>query len=195
MNGLDWTLAGIALVCVGRGLWRGAVTQVFGIVGVLGGFVLASHHYERVGAQLLRVFPTLSIAPAVGFVALFLLTWVCVGTLGYFTAKLIHKTALGFLDRLLGGAIGMGKALLLSVVIVYLLALFMPPQSTLIRRSVLSPLVYEAARYVTMVCPVNVQRLVEEKRKQLEAYLGGKTGRSRPVPPVRERTNRETGDE
>ena len=188
MNGLDWTLTGIGIICIGRGLWRGAISQVFGIMGVLGGFLLASHFYELTARQLSQAFPSLTVAPAISFALLFLLAWFCVGAVGHWIAKLIHRTGLGFLDRMLGGAIGLGKALLLAVVLISVLTLFLPPQNSLLCRSSLRPLVQDSARYVALACPVNVQTLLEEKRRQLEIYWNeqkpGKPGPARPVSPA-----------
>jgi len=187
MNGLDWVLTGIGIFCIGRGLWRGAVSQVFGITGILGGFLLASHFYQDTGRQLSQAFPNLTIAPAISFALLFLLAWFCIGAIGFWIAKLIHKTGMGFLDRMLGGAIGLGKALLLAVVLISILTLFLPPQDNLLLRSSLRPLIQDAARFVTMASPVNVQTLLEEKRRQLEIYWyeqkSGKTGPALPAPP------------
>ena len=180
MNGLDWVLTGIGIFCIGRGLWRGAISQVFGIMGILGGFLLASHFYQNTASQLSQAFPSLTLAPAISFALLFMLAWFCIGAIGFWIAKLIHKTGLGFLDRMLGGVIGLGKGLLLAVVLLSILTLFLPPQNDLLRQSALRPLVQDATRFVAMASPVNVQKLLEEKRGQLEVYWSeqrsGKTG-------------------
>lgn len=199
MNGLDWALAGIGIICVGRGLWRGAISQVFGILGVLGGFLLASHFYEPTAGQLSRTFPSLTVAPAISFALLFLLAWLCIGLVGSWIARLVHSTGLGFLDRMLGGVIGLGKALLLAVVLISVLTLFLPPQSSLLCRSCLRPLIQDTARYVAVACPVKVQTLLEEKRRQLEIYWNEqkseKTGPAHPTSPAqtkkKEARNRE----
>jgi membrane protein required for colicin V production len=185
MNGLDWVLTGIGIFCIGRGLWRGAVSQVFGVLGILGGFLLASHYYQDTAIQLSHAFPSLTIAPAISFALLFLLAWFCIGAMGFWIAKVIHKSGLGFLDRTMGGAIGLGKALLLTVVLVSVLILFLPPQNDLLRQSTLRPFIQEAAGFVNMASPVNVQKLLEEKRRQLEAYwYEQKSGRTAPSHPT-----------
>lgn len=189
MNGLDWVLTGIAIFCIGRGLWRGAISQVFGIMGIYGGFFLASHYYQDTAKQLSQAFPKLTVAPAISFALLFLLAWFCVGMIGFWIAKMIHRTGMDFLDRLLGGIIGMAKALLLAVVLIFVLTLFLPPQNNLLSQSSLRPYVQDATRYLTMVCPPSVQKLLEEKRKQLEAYWNEqKKGKTSPTPPAPSQT-------
>lgn len=170
MSGLDWVLVGVGAFCVLRGILRGAVSQVFGIAGVLGGFVLASHHYEALAVQVSRTFPNLSGAPAISFILLFCLTWFCVALVGYAIARLLRKTGLGFLDRLWGGVIGFGKALLIAIVTISMLTVFIPANNPLLTGSVLVPYIQDAARLLVQVTPPSVQKIFEEKRKALERY-------------------------
>ncbi|HOI96662.1 MAG TPA: CvpA family protein [Syntrophobacter fumaroxidans] len=188
MNGLDWVVVGVGAFCVLRGIMRGAVSQIFGIAGVLGGFVLASHHYETLAAQLARTFPKLSGTPAISFILLFCLTWFCIALAGYAVARLLRKTGLGFLDRLWGGVIGFGKALLIAVVAISMLTVFVSAKNPLLTGSVLVPYIQDAARIVVQLTPESVQKAFEEKRKALERYWlesGEKSpGADRPTRPV-----------
>jgi membrane protein required for colicin V production len=165
MNGLDWFLIVIGIICFGRGLLRGAVSQLFGIAGVIGGFLLAAHSYESVARQLSIVFPGLPGTAAISFAVIFLLTWFCVGVSGYWTGKVLRRTGLGFLDRLLGGAIGMAKALVLAMIIVALLTFLLAPKSPLLAQSTLTPYVQQAAELLIKATPENLQKLFEEKRR------------------------------
>jgi membrane protein required for colicin V production len=97
LNGLDWVLLGIGLFCVGRGILRGAISQVFGIAGVLAGFVLASHYYESLSVQLSEAFPRLIGPQAVSFVLLFFLAWFCLAIVGFGISKLLQKSDSAFL--------------------------------------------------------------------------------------------------
>jgi membrane protein required for colicin V production len=165
MNGLDWFLVVIGILCFGRGILRGAVSQLFGIAGVVGGFILAAHAYESVAKQLSAVFPGLPGAAAIAFAVIFLLAWFCVGVTGYWTGKVLRHTGLGFLDRLLGGAMGMAKALVLAMIITALLTFLLAPKSPLLAQSYLAPYVQKAAELLIRTTPENLQRLFEEKRR------------------------------
>jgi membrane protein required for colicin V production len=170
MNGLDWVLAGIAVFSLARGMWRGAVSQVFGILGVIGGFVLASNYYQVLAVRVTQAFPSLTAPQAVSFAVLFLLTWFCIGLLGYLIGKLLHGTGLGFLDRVAGGAVGVAKAAVIAVVLISALTFFLPPQSPLLSESCLVPHVQEIGRFLVRVTPESVQTLFEEKQKELKRY-------------------------
>jgi membrane protein required for colicin V production len=165
MNGLDWLLIGIAIVCLGRGIFRGAISQVFGIAGVIGGFLLAAHSYEAIARQLAAVFPGLPGAAAISFIVIFLLTWFCVGLSGYWIGRLLRRTGLGFLDRFLGGAVGLAKALVLGVIVIALLTLLLSPKSTFLAQSILTPYVQQAAQLLLKATPQNLQKLFEERQK------------------------------
>lgn len=165
MNGLDWFLIVIGAVCLGRGIFRGAVSQLFGMAGLLSGLLLAAHSYESVGRQLSGVFPGLPGAAGISFFVLFLLTWFCVGVAGYWTGKFLRRTGLGFLDRLLGGCVGLAKAFILSVMVIALLTLLLSPASSLLAQSYLTPYVQQAVQLMLKATPKNLQELFDEKQK------------------------------
>jgi membrane protein required for colicin V production len=165
MNGLDWFLIVVGVVCLGRGILRGAVSQLFGIAGVIGGVLLAAHSYESVARQLSNLFPGLPGAAAISFIVIFLLTWFCIGVGGYWTGKLLRRTGLGFLDRLIGGVVGMAKALVLAMVVIALLTFLLAPKSPLLVQSTLIPYVQQAAQLLLKATPENLQKLFEEKQK------------------------------
>lgn len=170
MNGLDWFLVAVGFFCLIRGILRGAISQLFGIAGVIIGFLLAAHAYEPVARQLSLLFPGLPGAAAVSFILLFLLTWFCVGVTGYWTGRLLRRTGLGFLDRLLGGMVGLAKALVLAIMIIALLMLLLSPKSSFLTDSCLTPYVQKAAQVLVKVAPRNLQKLFEEKQKTFKHH-------------------------
>lgn len=183
LNGLDWVLLGIGLFCLGRGLLRGAISQVFGIAGVLAGFILASHYYEAVGNRLSQSFPSLVGAQAIGFTLLFFLAWFCLGVVGFGMSRVLERTGLGFFDRVWGGAVGLLKSLTLGVIIISALTFFLSPQSTILQKSVLTPYVQEAARVVIQATPEKVQTLFQKKQEELKRYwLDRDRGGEKPKP-------------
>ncbi len=171
MNGLDWVIIGIGAFCVLRGIFRGAISQAFGIAGVLAGFLVASRYHELLSKQLLQAFPNLGGSQLISLIVLFALTWFCVAVAGFWVARLAHRTGLGFLDRLLGGALGAGKALILAAIIITALTLFLPPKSEILSKSLAAPHVKDGARILVGLVPESLQRSFQEKQKDLDRYI------------------------
>lgn len=191
MNGLDWILIVVALFCVLRGIARGAVSQIFGLAGALGGFLVAAHFHQAVGEQLKQVFPQFNGAPVLSFILLLFLTWFCVGVVGFMFSRALRKTSLAFLDRLGGGVVGFVKALILALILISGLTLFLSPRSPFLARSALTPYVYEIARLVVQATPENVQQKFEEKRRALEKQWLDQRVPTRKQPPPAKREEKE----
>lgn len=176
MNVLDWILVGVAAFSILRGLMRGAISQIFGIAGILGGFVVASHNFQSVGAEIARNFPSISGAGtvAIGFIILFVITWFCIAVAGYWIVRIVRGVGLGFLDRLWGAMIGFCKALILSIAVVSILTMFAPHNSPILTESVLVPYVKEASSFLFKLAPGKVQDEFSKKQKDVERFLSGK---------------------
>jgi len=174
MNVLDWILVCAGGFWVLRGLLRGAISQIFGLAGILIGFLVASYQYEQVSVYLTNQFPSISAAAAgpVSFIVLFLGTWFVVGVVGYWIVRVIRSVGLGFLDRLWGAMIGFGKALLLAIVIVSILTLFSAdgnPQ--ILAQSKLAPSIREASEFLFKMAPAKLQEELSRKRQDVKKLV------------------------
>jgi membrane protein required for colicin V production len=173
LNELDWVLAAIFLLGIVRGLWRGAISQVFGIAGVLGGFLLASHFYESVCNQIVRVLPRLGephLLSIISFALIFLLTWFCLSCLGYWLGSFFRRAGMGCLDRMLGAGVGVGKALIMAIILISSLTFLLSSDNDILRASRLAPYVQLLTQHLIRVTPPRVQQLFETKRQELTQY-------------------------
>ncbi|MGV8075051.1 MAG: CvpA family protein [Syntrophobacteraceae bacterium] len=199
MNGFDWVLIGISAFCMLRGLFRGAISQVFGIAGILGGFLLALHSYASLAQRLLAVFPNFAGAQPICFIALFALTWFCIAVVGHWTAKLVYGTGLGSFDRFLGGILGVGKAFILASILISVLTIFLPGNSNILTQSVIVPYVKDGTRILLELVPEKFQNDLQEKQKDLDKYMPDrKEPKPKPdlpaKPDVPERKSDDTGE-
>jgi len=170
MNVLDWTLFAVSLFCVARGLWRGAVSQVFGIAGVFGGFWAASHFYEGTAQRLAQTFPKLEGAGVISFITLFLLSWFCLAVVGFWLTRLLRRGGLGVIDRLFGASLGVVKAAVLAIIMISILTFFLSPDNSLLVTSYLAPHVQNIAQVVVKATPQSVQQMFDRKRAEFERY-------------------------
>ncbi len=82
MNGLDIALVVVLFFFFVRGIFRGFVKEVAGIVGLVLGFLLASS-YHATGARYLEpVLHNASYRQAISFLIIFVLVFFIVGLLG-----------------------------------------------------------------------------------------------------------------
>lgn len=189
MSMLDWFFICIAAFWVLRGLMRGAVSQIFGIAGILAGFLVASYHYEQVSVSIVQQFPSISAAAAkpLSFILLFLITWFIVGVVGSWIVRIIRSVGLGFLDRLWGAMIGFGKALLFAIVVVSILTLFStdgnPP---FLAQSLLAPRIREASEYLFKLTPGKVQEELSNKQQEMKKLVN--EGPAKVIGPLLERS-------
>lgn len=179
MNALDWILLGIGVLGLGRGIMRGAISQIFGIVGVVGGFYVASNYYRELALELGHGFPNLEPlhAQVIGFIVLFLLAWWCVALTGFLISRILQKTGLGFIDRLWGAAVGVAKGVVLAVILISVLTFFLSYQNPLLTGSILTPYVQQAARLLVKATPAQVQSMFKQKQEELKRYLDQKENR------------------
>jgi len=178
MNILDWILIFAGAFWVLRGLMRGAVSQIFGVTGILTGFLVASHQYLVVGSYITGQFPAISATAAgpLSFILLFLLTWFSIAVAGFWVVRVLRSAGLGFLDRLWGAMIGFCKALLFAIVTISCLTLFSsggnPP---LVAESKLAPRVREASQFLFKLAPAKVQEEFSKKQKEVQKLLSDRT--------------------
>jgi membrane protein required for colicin V production len=100
------------------GFWKGIVRAVIGIAGLLGGLLVAGSLHRQVAAMLWPSGGTWSLIAA--YAIILIATLVVAALLAALVSRLIHTTALGMVDRIVGLAAGaivatMGWALLLAL--------------------------------------------------------------------------------
>jgi len=160
LNPFDWLLIAILVYSTVVAFLRGFFREVFSLVGLVAGILLASWNYPIV-AERLVVWLVIPFATAE--IAAFLLIVVAVMVLCGLAGRLLSTTArtigLGFLDRLLGAAFGFARGFLMGVAVMMAAAAFVP-QSAWLKNSQLSLYFLEGAHAVCFVVPTQLQERV-----------------------------------
>ncbi len=157
-NGFDWLLAGIVTFSAVRALFRGLVRTLFSIVGIIGGFQLASWNYAPAGLWLVRhrVMASFATARVVAFIALAIAVIVVFEFVGRGIKKGAHAVGLGLFDRLFGGLFGFGRGVLIGVAVILLVSA-VAPQGEWIATSRLTSHFLAAAHAVSFGVPSNLK--------------------------------------
>ncbi|ROR03056.1 membrane protein required for colicin V production [Desulfosoma caldarium] len=153
MNMVDGVLIVVVIFSVLRGLWRGAVSQLFGIAGFVAGFFVAHRFGAALGNRLATSFPSLPHSTAMAAALLFFLTWFLIALAGAWISHGLRRGGLGGTDRMVGGALGLVKGGLGMLLMVWILTLLMPPDHKLLKHSRLIPYAQEATRLLVDATP------------------------------------------
>ncbi len=130
-----------------RGAYRGFVREVFSLVAILIGFVVAYRYHYLVEGHLLEVlepYPSHVLAPVILFVA----TFMAFHLLLLLISLIIDSTGLSFFNRLLGGGVGFLKGILISSLLVFGVERFKAGSYSLFKESILFSRISDILEYV-----------------------------------------------
>jgi len=122
INLLDIVVLALVVLLGLKGLIRGLIKEVFGLVSVVGGVFFASRFADAFGTYIHSGFfpiENAGVRSLVGFVILFALIWAAVQLAGTILAKMMKVSGLGFVDKLGGMAVGSAKIFLVFSIIAY----------------------------------------------------------------------------
>ena len=145
MNVLDVVIVGIMGMSLLYSVWRGFVRDVFSLVGIVGGFLVAARFHPQAAEWVKPWVSSPWLASAVGFAVLFLTVFLFVLVLGRLVWKAVRVLHLGWADRLAGLGFGFLKGILVCAGIVVVLEFFPWARAPLLEGSRLAPHVKEVA--------------------------------------------------
>ena len=153
MNWLDIVIIVVAVLLGIAGLRQGIIKTVFGIAGLIGGIVLAGHYYSGLAVLLSPAGATWANIAA--YAIILIATLIIAGVIGWFVARLVHFTMLGWLDRLVGCILGVFIGSLLCAAVLAIVGKFYPGTEAVISQSVI-------ARFLMEQFPLLLALLPEE---------------------------------
>ena len=119
MQTIDIIISVLLVIGLISGLRDGLVKQVAGLAGLIGGLLLGRAFYMPLGEWLASV---LGISAEAAHITAFILILVIVPLLfslvGWLVSKLLKAICLGWINRLLGGLVGVLKFALLAGVLI-----------------------------------------------------------------------------
>ena len=149
----DMIIVGISVVLGLKGLFRGFIKEVFGLVGIIGAIFVASRMSDKIAAILKPILGIQSEATLslIGFVATLIGFWLIVYLIGSILSKVTEMSGLGAINRLLGFIFGTGKIFLIISVIIYALYQIESFKSTLDKKfenSMMFPYLVQTGGYI-----------------------------------------------
>ena len=160
LNPFDWFLIAVVLYSTVIAFVHGFFREVFSLLGLVAGILLASWNYAILGDRLAHWIPWVT-AQIVAFLLIAILVMVLCGIAGKMLSSTARSIGLGFFDRLLGGVFGLARGCLMGVAILMAGAAFLPHEK-FIHDSQLSDYFLEGAHAVSFVVPTNLQHHIRE---------------------------------
>ncbi len=143
----------VILIIIGvfgiKGLFKGLISEIFGILGLILGYLLAFQYYELGAKLLMYVGVSKNIADKAGFVVAFLAIYIIVFFVGFLLKKFFKKIQLGWLDKIGGFIFGALKAtVIISVILSFIIGSM--PKDTPFRKDLQKSTV---TKYVLILTP------------------------------------------
>jgi membrane protein required for colicin V production len=120
---------------------RGFFKEAFSILAIVAGFWIASRYYAAAAPFFKAWISGKLLADAAAFTTLFILTAIFISVTGTLVRRILRiSAAMSFVDRVVGGGLGVGKGALILAVVTYPLALIPGLKDDLVKGSVAAPI-------------------------------------------------------
>jgi len=152
MTAADWIIVVVILLSVIQAAISGFFHEAFGIAGLILGYLLAAWNYQRLAARYAPYLKSMWLGEIGAFLVIFLAVLIIAGIAGRITRHIVKEAGLSFVDRILGGALGLLRGILMVAVILMSMAAF-TPTSTWLEGSEFAPYFLVVGRAAIWVAP------------------------------------------
>src|SRR5580765_6871787 len=126
MSGADWIILAVIVLSVAAAIGEGFFREAFGIAGLVVGYLVAAWQYHRLAEWFAPYVKAEWLSNSLAFLIIFMGIMILAGILGRIAHWLVKEAGLSFLDRILGGALGLVRGVLVVAVVLVSMAVFTP---------------------------------------------------------------------
>jgi membrane protein required for colicin V production len=119
INGFDLFALTVLGLCMLASAWRGAVAELFSLAGWVLAFFVAKFYAADLGRALLPQLQPELVRDAVAWVATFVVILLTAALVGAVARRIVHLGGLSLIDALLGALVGVAKAAVLLLALVW----------------------------------------------------------------------------
>jgi membrane protein required for colicin V production len=147
-----------------KGILRGFVKEVFGLIGIIGGIFIASKYAQVAGEYIDITFLNLENKASIyliGFIAVLVLFWALATLIGSLLGKLVNSSGLGIVDKILGFIVGGAKIFLIFSVIIYVLSnigIFKGSLNSIFEGSMMYPIFKDVGAKIVQIDPAQLNQ-------------------------------------
>jgi len=144
MTLFDSIAALILVISLIYSMVRGMVREIFALLAYIGGYFAAITFGKKFSSNLEPYISNPTALQIISFAVIFIVTLFAISLIGKGIQKLVHSApGLSGLDRVFGGAIGLGKGIILLIILLFPLKFFPDIHSELTRDSIIAPRLIE----------------------------------------------------
>ena len=147
-----------------RGIFRGFIREIAGIIGLLAGFYIAYGYYGHLSPLLERWISDPAYRDITAFIIVFCATALLIIGLGMLVRLIVKMLLLGVVDRIFGAVFGAVKGALIVSLLLVVLVNFLPAGGAdLIARSRLAPAVNAVSGQLVRLIPESARESFYER--------------------------------
>jgi membrane protein required for colicin V production len=177
-NVFDAIVLSITLILAIKGFFNGIIKEVAGLLGIVLGVYLGSTYYVEAGKYINEsVFkiPNESAINVVGFVSIFVVTWLVITLIGMLFAKILSVSKLTLLDKIGGVIFSAGKFFVIVSIIVTMLSQIEILQKNidkLSKNSLVYPIMLKIGNQLVNLKTDEIQQQIDDVKKKVQEKLG-----------------------
>jgi len=161
MSAIDWAIIAVIIISVLVAAAQGFFVEIFSLAGAIVGYLLAAWEYWRLAPWFQPYVKSAAIANIAAFVTIFAFVVIIAKVAGRLSRWAIEEVGLRWMDRLLGGAFGLVRAIVVITVLVMAVTTFMP-ESKWLETSELSRYFLLSARSASWLAPSDLRNKFRE---------------------------------
>lgn len=161
MSGLDWVIVGVIALSILLATAQGFFFEMFTLGGTILGYLLAAWQYQSLAPWFVPHVKSVAVANAASFFLIFTVVVLTAGAVGRIVRWMMKEVGLRLVDRVLGGAFGLVRGLLVVMVAVMALAAFVP-ESKALEQSQLSRYFLVAGQGASWFAPEEMRQKFEQ---------------------------------
>ncbi len=168
-NSVDIAIAVLVFISAIIGFARGFVREAISLATWLGAIILALMFYETVANMIPIEIDKDIIKNVLAGVIIFTVVLIIGSIINFFFSRIVEVIGLGAIDRILGGAFGILRGLLIVTLIVFLLKLGFTnlTETDYWKKSASIPKFEEAAAWIKEATPPDAERKVYDFLERL----------------------------
>lgn len=164
----DIVILSITLLLGLKGLMKGFIKEVFGLIGIIGGIFISSRMSEDIGNLIAPILALENNATIhlIGFIIGLIGFWLILYIIGIIISNIFSASGLGIFDRILGFVFGSAKVFFIFSVItyaIYQIESFQDLMNEKVSNSMTFPLLVETGSFIVKLDPSDFTKPIDEK--------------------------------